>query len=341
MENIFIDFAHAIGSLIRPVIKVLLPLIIGLVMAYIFSAPVSYLETKLKSRTLSILITYLGAALCLAALIYGFIILIAGALPRGSLIDTYILIKDYCMGALDSVYSFISDCLPDFSLVDKDKLLEGLQNRLLGRFSFSGILGVAYSVIGGLISFFVGLVASIYLLKDKEFFTMLWERFLSLTMKQKTHGMMAEILSDINNVLATFIKGALIDSLLVAFLSSLVLSLLKVNYGVLIGIVAGVLNIIPYFGPFLGMIPAFFAAFFSGGLLHAAAAVGSLLLVQQLDSNYIYPKVVGEATGLHPLFVLLAVSIMGYFFGIPGMLLAVPTAGIFAIFIKRWAYSKE
>lgn len=341
MENLFMDLAHALGSIVGPVFKVLLPLIIGLILAYLFNAPVSYLETRLKSRTLAILITYIGTAICLAALIYGFVILIAGALPKGSLIDTYLLIKDYFNGAVDSIYAFLADNFPDFALIDKEKLLLGLQNRLLGRFSFSGILGAAYSVIGGLVSFFVGLVASVYLLKDKEFFTMLWERFLSLTMKQKPHGMVAEILSDINNVLATFIKGALVDSLLVAFLSSLTLSLLKVNYGVLIGIVAGVLNIIPYFGPFLGMIPAFFAAFFSGGLLHAAAAVGSLLLVQQLDSNYIYPKVVGEATGLHPLFVLLAVSIMGYFFGVLGMLLAVPVAGIFAIFIKRWAYSKE
>lgn len=66
-----------------------------------------------------------------------------------------------------------------------------------------------------------------------------------------------------------------------------------------------------------------------------------MFIVQQIDSNYIYPKIVGEATGLHPLFVLLSVSIMGYFLGVFGMLLAVPIAGIIQIFIRRLAYGRK
>lgn len=118
-----------------------------------------------------------------------------------------------------------------------------------------------------------------------------------------------EILGEINNVLTTFIKGALIDSLIVAFLSSLALSLVKVEYAVIIGIIGGLLNIIPYFGPFFGMVPAFLVALTTNGLGQAIIAVLALLGVQQIDSNYIYPKVVGSSTGLHPLFVLLSVSI--------------------------------
>lgn len=69
-------------------------------------------------------------------------------------------------------------------------------------------------------------------------------------------------------------------------------------------------------------------------------AVAGLFIVQQIDANYIYPKVVGGSTGLHPLFVLLSVSIFGSFFGIIGMLLAVPLAGIAQIFMKKWAFGK-
>lgn len=182
---------------------------------------------------------------------------------------------------------------------------------------------------------FIGLVASIYLLKDKEFFLSLWQKFLSMILKQKVHGVTNEILGEINNVLTTFIKGALIDSLIVAFLSSLALSLVKVEYAVIIGIIGGLLNIIPYFGPFFGMVPAFLVALTTNGLGQAIIAVLALLGVQQIDSNYIYPKVVGSSTGLHPLFVLLSVSIFGYFGGIVGMLLAVPAAGIIQILIKK------
>jgi len=70
-------------------------------------------------------------------------------------------------------------------------------------------------------------------------------------------------------------------------------------------------------------------------------AIVILLLVQQIDSNIIYPKVVGSSTGLHPLAVLLSVSVFGYFGGIIGMLLAVPTAGVAAIFIRKWVSHRE
>ena len=86
------------------------------------------------------------------------------------------------------------------------------------------------------------------------------------------------------------------------------------------------------------MIPAFFEAFFSKGLGSAVLAVLVLFLIQQLDSNYIYPKIVGDSIGLHPLFVLISLTVLGYFGGIPGMLMAVPTAGIMQVLIKKWAY---
>ena len=141
--------------------------------------------------------------------------------------------------------------------------------------------------------------------------------------------------------MTTFIKGALVDSIIVAFLSSLLLTLLHVKFSVIIGIIGGILNIIPYFGPFFGMVPAFFVAFFDGGPAQGLLVIIGLFLIQQLDSNLIYPKIVGATTGLHPFFVLIAVSISGYFFGILGMLLAVPAAGIIQVFLSNWAYSRQ
>ena len=191
-----------------------------------------------------------------------------------------------------------------------------------------------------MLHFFIGLVASVYLLKDRDFFYMLWERLLSVLLTQRAHGLLNENLSEINQVLSTFVKGAMIDSLIIAFLSSVVLTALQVDYAVIIGLLDGVLNIIPYFGPFFGMLPAFAVAAVTAGPLHGMFAVFGLFVVQQIDANYIYPKVVGGSTGLHPLFVLLSVSLFGSFFGIGGMLLAVPIAGIVQIFIKKWAFSR-
>jgi predicted PurR-regulated permease PerM len=197
---------------------------------------------------------------------------------------------------------------------------------------------MAQSLAGSLVNLFLGVVASVYLLKDKDFFLRLWQQFLSLILKQKTHGLISETMGEINVVVTTFLKGAFIDSLLVALLSSLALSLLHLDYAVVIGVLGGILNIIPYFGPFFGMVPAFLVGLFTSGPAKAFLSVVALFLVQQIDGNFIYPKVVGSATGLHPLFVLLSVSIFGHFFGIIGMILAVPVAGILQILIRKWAY---
>ena len=218
--------------------------------------------------------------------------------------------------------------------------LASLAERLERHFSVEAAVTVLSDIGDALLNFLIGLVASVYLLKDREFFLRLWERFLSLLLGQRVHGLLNESLSEINQVLSTFVKGAMIDSLIIAFLSSAVLTVLQVDYAVIIGLLDGVLNVIPYFGPFFGMIPAFAVAAVTDGPLHGALAVAGLFIVQQIDANYIYPKVVGGSTGLHPLFVLLSVSIFGSFFGIIGMLLAVPLAGIAQIFMKKWAFGK-
>lgn len=338
--NIFIDCTQALQLILKETLKLLLPLIIGLCLAYLLDSPVSWLEKKIKSRGLAILLTYLGVAAAFAALIYAFVILILGAFPKGGLAETFALVRDYCDNALNAADDFIASYMPESAENEPKFSLREIQSSFVTKFSPASVISAAYSLVGGIFNFFVGFVASVYLLKDKELFAGLIEKLLSLSLNQKTHGVVCEIAAEINNVLSTFIRGAVIDSLFVAFLSSLVLSVLKIEYSVIIGLIAGVLNIIPYFGPFFGMLPAFLVAFFSKGLFYALAAVTAMFIVQQIDSNYIYPKVVGEATGLHPLFVLLSVSIMGYFWGVIGMLLAVPAAGIIQIFIRRLAYKK-
>ena len=89
------------------------------------------------------------------------------------------------------------------------------------------------------------------------------------------------------------------------------------------------------------MVPAFIMGWLTDDFFHGLLAIVVLLIVQQIDSNIIYPKVVGSSTGLHPLAVLMAVSVFGYFGGIPGMLLAVPAAGVIQIFIRKWAHRRE
>lgn len=324
-STILVDF----WQLCYYILRAFVPLFTGLIIAYLLNEPVDFVSNFLckniqndsqaensKSRIWAIIITYLAVALIIASIIFAFIILMLGSLPSENWEDTIYSIYDY----VESTEMF-SQWLDEHLAPER-------------------LVALASKFAEAVVNVFLGIVASIYLLKDKDFFLLLCQRFLSVFLKQRTHGILCEVLYEINAVISTFLKGAFIDSILVALLSSIVLSLLGVKYAAIIGIIGGILNIIPYFGPFLGMIPAFGVSLANQGMAKAIISVIALFAVQQLDSNYIYPKIVGTTTGLHPLFVLLSVSVMGYFAGLLGMLVAVPVAGIFQVIIKKWFYSK-
>ena len=339
-ENFLQAILQSIAWLLTRLLSVLTPLFIGLAIAYLLHPAVDWLTQKLRRRGLAILLTYLLAACFLGGLICGFVILILGALPQGSPREITTQIFAYFESAYQAADAYLSVFLPDGMPSPIAAGLGQLSESLERRFSVEAAVTFLSGLGNAMLHFFIGLVASVYLLKDRDFFYMLWERLLSVLLTQRAHGLLNENLSEINQVLSTFVKGAMIDSLIIAFLSSVVLTALQVDYAVIIGLLDGVLNIIPYFGPFFGMLPAFAVAAVTAGPLHGMFAVFGLFVVQQIDANYIYPKVVGGSTGLHPLFVLLSVSLFGSFFGIGGMLLAVPIAGIVQIFIKKWAFSR-
>lgn len=339
MENLFVELAAALWQVLAAILSALSPLLIGLILAYLLDPLVTWLRPKLGSGW-AIAVTYISLSLTLFALLGGFVVLILGNLPSGGWQETVQTISAYFRQAYQSAENFFARVLPIdfFPESSMGQTAAHLLNWLRQRFSLYTLAETLTSLSGGLLSFFLGLIVSIYLLKDKAFFLLLRDRFLSRILGQKSHGLVCETIGEIDAVLSTFLKGAFIDSLIVAFLSSVFLSIVELPFAVVIGLLAGVLNIIPYFGPVLGMACAALVALLNGNLPQAALAVLSLLLVQQIDCNFIYPRVVGQATGLHPLFILLSVSVLGGFFGIAGMVFAVPLSGIAQIFIRRWAY---
>ena len=337
------------------------PPIIGLILAYLLNPLVSFIDNKLMMRLgnmpqdpikaekkrnrghlISVLITYILVIAAVIAIIYGFLVMIVGHVvitDISSLADNVIAaVTNY----EQSIKSWISNNIGSNIVSDKFTDFTGyLMTWLSDNVSATSVITFFTGIGGNVVDVVVGIIISIYIMKDKNFFLGLWRKFLHLTLPQKGNAVLTETLGEINIVLSKFIRGALLDSLFVAILASIGLSVLGLEAAVFIGVFAGIANIIPYFGPVLGMIPAFLMGIYTGGFWHGAIAVIILLVVQQIDSNIIYPKVVGTSTGLHPLMVLLAVSVFGYFGGILGMLLAVPTAGIIQIFVVKWANSRE
>lgn len=298
----------------------LIPLAVGISIAYILDPYVAWLSKKLKlNRVVCIFLAYLSVLAAAILLIWGFADIIAGKIAAGSLsagtlketASSLQLYYDQYKGVIKDIFGFSPES------IDMGKLVQSLGS--------------------GAVNFFIGSVAGVYLLKDKDFFLRLGNQTMHLLLPQKPHGLLREVLFEINEVISAFLRGVFVDSVIVAFLSSLVLSLLGVEFAVFIGCFAGIANVIPYFGPVLGIVPAFLSALLSSGLPLAVLAAVSLFAIQQIECNFIYPRIIGKSTGLHPLFVLTAVSVAGALGGLLWMILAVPIAGIIKVLLCKWA----
>lgn len=316
------------------------PLIIGFIIAYLLSPLVNRISEKMP-RCLAILATFLAIFLAVFLLFYSLTLLLFGQVafygPEEMIRQLISYFNEYEQTISQVLTRFPSSLLSDG--------LENTINQFISRFAdkidAAAAVDFAKNIGGHILNFVLGIVVSFYLLNDRDFFLRLWRKTLHMLLPLKQSAWVKEFLSDVNGVVSRFLRGQLLDGLIVAVLSCIGLSLIKLQFAVFIGIFAGVSNIIPYFGPVIGMIPAAIVGISTGGLEKALMSVLVLFLIQQLDSTIISPKVVGTSTGLHPVFVLLSVAVGGYYFGILGMLLAVPTTAIVKLFLIRLLYNLD
>ena len=346
---------------LRTLLDAFWPLILGLILAYLLDPLSETIDSRLMSRLiklpddqakiekrknlrhlLSVILTYIIAIAAIIAIICGFTVMIIGNVDFADLPGTF---SEFVRGLTHyetAFRSWIDGNVPAGMLSENlTDITNSVMTWISDNISASSVISFFTGISGSIVDIVVGIIISIYLMKDKQFFLGLWRKFLNLTLSERHVAVVSDTLGAIDGVFSKFIRGALLDALIIALLSSIGLSIMGLQGAVFIGIFAGIANVIPYFGPVIGMIPAFLMGLCTDGFWSGALAVIILLVIQQIDCNLIYPKIVGTSTGLHPLMVLLAVSVFGYFGGILGMLLAVPIAGVIQVFVKKWAARKE
>jgi predicted PurR-regulated permease PerM len=180
-----------------------------------------------------------------------------------------------------------------------------------------------------------GFIISIYILKDKEIFIQSSKKFLYALFNKSSVNTFLSFGKEVDSIFSRYIIGKAIDSTIIGLLCAIGMSLLDAPYGLLISLIVGVTNMIPYFGPFIGMIPAFFITL----LFDPIKALWVLLFVfilQQFDGFYLGPKILGEKVGVSPFWIILAVTLGGGTFGVLGMFLGVPIIAIAKILIERF-----
>ncbi len=206
--------------------------------------------------------------------------------------------------------------------------------------SLNFFIGTISGISSFLLDFVVILILTIYFLMDKERLICQLKKLRDVLLPKKVGRALSIFLYDLDNIVGRFILGEILDSIIVAVVSTGLLLLIGHPFAVLIGFIAGVTNIIPYIGPVIGAVLAFLFGIFTSIPLGVTGAV-LLLLYQQIDGNIIQPKIVGDKIGLSPVWILIAVLIGGSYFGALGMILSIPFAGLLRVYFNRYSEYKK
>ncbi|MEQ2519904.1 AI-2E family transporter [Ruthenibacterium sp. CLA-JM-H11] len=178
----------------------------------------------------------------------------------------------------------------------------------------------------GFISAVTALISSVYMLMGKDrLLRQLRKAVLALLPLPRARSVL-EVCSRANRVFGGFIIGKIIDSSIIGVLCFVCMTLLRLPFAVLISVIVGVTNIIPFFGPFIGAVPSILILLIVDPI--AALKFAVLVLLQQFDGNILGPKILGDSTGLSALWVLVAIIVSGGLFGFAGMVVGVP---VFAV----------
>ena len=195
----------------------------------------------------------------------------------------------------------------------------------------SRVLGLLVSVVGLIATVIVIPVLSIYLMIEAPDLIRALLRILPARAQPKTIA----VLNDLDKVLGGFIRGQLIVGATIGVCITIALLILHVKYAVLIGVTAGLFDIIPYVGALVGFVPSVTLAFFNDGWQHALVVALVFVLIFQAEGHFIAPKIVSESVGLSPLMVIVAILIGGELNGIGGMFLAVPIAAAIRVVLLQ------
>ena len=330
------------------------PLLIAIVIAYLLYPLTKFIENFLRTNTLykiknqsirriiAIVSSYLLIIGIILALLWGIYFMIGGQLSKNTTITNIISDISSYLNTNSFSTSSIQNTLKSLNIPFIDNLqpyiieiVNALQNYIM--INLGAMTSNIMSIGSNIASFFIAIIISIYILKDSEYFIRLWKKLYYLIFREsRTGNKIEETFRLIHDVFSKFIRGQLLEAFFVGALSAIALSLVGIDYAIVIGLIAGICNMIPYVGPLVGTILAAVMGLLSGRPIKVIYAVIAMLVVQQVDNNLLAPKIVGNSVGLHAVFTMMAIIIGGNVGGLIGMLLAVPVAASIRVLFNKW-----
>jgi len=336
-------------SKLGDVLKVLQPFIIGFAIAYLLNFILDFYEnkvfkseiikkTKIKpKRGIAILLTYITLFFIIG-------LFIKFVLPQ--LIDSVVGLVNDIPSYINSTSKYFYDLLKDLNI--DEEYFTILVDNFNGFIDFvvkftTNLIPVIGNLIGKIASsvwnIVLGLVISIYLLIDKYKLCALSKKITYAIFPERAANKAIEITHRSNVTFGKFLSGKILDSTIIGVLTFIVLTIFKMPYILLISVIVGVTNIIPFFGPFIGAVPCFIIILFVSPT-HALWFLLIIFIIQQIDGNIIGPKILGDSIGISAFWILFSILVAGKLLGLVGMIIGVPLFAILYSIIKDFIEGK-
>ncbi len=329
------DSLAAIGTGIGKLFSILTPFVIGFVIAFLLHAPVNALDRwmlkrkgkfwKKAARPLSVTIVYLLTFGILALIFYLAIPILVRAL-----VDFINMVPTYYRNVTDFLaeYTKPGGLLANFDIQQKvQELYQWVQSQLTVERILSYVQSVV-SITSSLVDILLALVISVYMLLGRESLFCAVRSVSGTLMKDRTIDFIASYLRKIAKIFHSYARSQLLDALVVSVLATLGFLLARMPNPVALGIMLGLMNLIPYFGAIIGGVLAVLIALLSGNLYGALFIGIYILVMQQIDANIIQPRIVGQTVGIKAIYVLLGITVCGGLLGFWGVLLGAPVMAV-------------
>lgn len=343
---------NMIGGYLQAAVKTLMPFIYGCVMAYLIyplsQGITAYLDklTGEKYQKLTLTVGIFTGLFIFGVAIY---LLLWMLLPQ--LVDSISSIVVGMPAMVENLSDWIGTMLidnPELQQMANEALNNSsaeLQNWLTqtmipkAQELITSLSASVLSVFWGLFDFVIGIIVCVYVLSSADKLKRQSKMIVSAVAPKKYVDNIFEIVNEMDQCFGGFIRGKLLDSLIIGILCFICVSIMDMPYPVLISTIVGVTNVIPFFGPFIGAIP-------SGILILTVSPIQALyfiifiFILQQFDGNILGPAILGQSTGLGSIWVLFSILIFGDMFGFVGMIIGVPTFAVMYFLISKYVFKK-
>lgn len=332
---------------ISNVFKIISPVVYGFILAFLMTPVLNFIERKIvkvlfvkwrididKKKKMIRAISLILTIAFVVAIVYGFFNMVIPRVKDSivnivSQFDTYISNFEKWLDKFFSNNPNVAETFDDFMDKYAPEISSFINENILGKVDVV-LKSVSLNVIGVvkvLWNFIIGFIISIYVLASKETFAGQSKKIVYALFQKKNANNIVEAGRFINKTFMGFISGKIIDSAIIGCLCFIGTTLIGTPHALLVSVIVGVTNIIPFFGPFLGAIPCILLILIIEPI-QALYFVLFILFLQQLDGNVIGPKILGDSTGLSGFWVIFAITLFGGLYGVGGMIIGVPFCAI-------------